>query len=87
MPSIEVPIIRVECPMTKREHAPRTSKKLGNIGSPDQAAPAGPWTDEEMAAAKPLPLPTVNPPAEVSESGVPHAGKGKTKPGGRPEGK
>jgi hypothetical protein len=39
-----------------------------------------------MAAAKPIPLPTVEPtPRVVDEAGVPHAGKGEAKAGGRPE--
>jgi hypothetical protein len=46
---------------------------------------ARPWTDEEMAAAKPLPLPTVDSAAKIRTPGVPHTGKGETKPPGRPD--
>jgi hypothetical protein len=68
--------------MTKNK---RTSSESGNAKSVDSPGPARPWTDEEMAAAKPLPLPTINPPEKTGTSGVAHAGKGGTKPAGRPE--
>jgi hypothetical protein len=56
-----------------------------NARSPKTSEPARPWTDEEMAAAEPLPLPTVDPSAQVHTAGVPYAGKGETKPAGKPE--
>ena len=59
--------------------------KAGNVRSPEEPGQARPWTEEEMAGAKPLPLPTVNEAAKVPTSGVPHAGKGETKPAGKPE--
>ena len=75
--------------MTKsRKHgsAPGAPNETGNVGSAENLQPARPWTDEEMAAAKPIPLPTVEPtPRVVGVAGVPDAGKGETKAGGRPE--
>jgi hypothetical protein len=59
--------------------------EAGNAGSAENTAPARPWTAEEMAAAKPYPLPTVDTVATGRTSGVPHAGKGETEPAGRPE--
>ena len=62
----------------------------GNESSPAQEGPARPWTAEEMADARPLPLPDgggVKPQGADPTSGVPHAGEGMTAPGGRPEGK
>jgi len=56
----------------------------GNASSPEDRGKTRPWTDEEMASAEPLPLPTVDP-ANVREPGCLHAGKGNTKPPGRPE--
>ena len=86
MPFIEPPVVKVEWLMTKRKPAASAPSKAGNVNSADSPAPARPWTDEEMGAAKPLPLPTVDSPVAGRQSGVPHAGKGETKPGGRPEG-
>jgi hypothetical protein len=63
----------------------------GNTSSADNLTPARPWTEEEMAAAKPLPLPTVDTVPAVDSAptvrppGLPYAGKGETKPAGRPE--
>ena len=61
--------------------------ETGNTSSADNLGRTRPWTKEEMDAAKPLPLPTVDADAapDVHTSGVPHAGKGETKPAGRPE--
>lgn len=70
---------------TKDKHAASKTSEVGNARSAESAGLARPWTDEEMAAAKPLPLPMVDPPAKVGVSGVVHAGKGETKPAGRPE--
>jgi hypothetical protein len=61
---------------------PNAGGNVSSSGAPEQSRP---WTDEEMAAAKPIPLPTGDTAPTVSISGVPHTGKGKTKPAGRPE--
>jgi hypothetical protein len=58
--------------------------RAGNKKSAESPGPARPWTEEEMANAKPLPMPTVDSP-KAPVSGVPHAGKGETKPAGKPE--
>jgi hypothetical protein len=50
--------------MTKRQGAQGAPNKAGKAGSAENAGPARPWTDEEMAEAKPLPLPTVDPTAK-----------------------
>jgi hypothetical protein len=71
--------------MSKRKRAVRTPSEGGNARSAHTQGQARPWTDEEMAAAKPVPLPTVNAPEKARTSGVVHAGKGETKPAGRPE--
>ena len=71
--------------MTKRKSAAHVPIEAGNACSADDPRQARPWTDEEMAAAKPLPLPTVDPTAWVGVASVPHAGKGQTKAAGRPE--
>jgi len=71
--------------MTRRKDAAGSSSQAGNVGSEVDPGPARPWTDEEMAASKPLPLPTVEPTEKGRPAGVPHAGTGKTKPAGRPE--
>ena len=69
--------------MTKKSRSPDES---GNTRSSDTPGSARSWTEEEMAAAKPLPLPTVNDDAaSVGMEGVPHVGTGDTKPGGPPE--
>jgi hypothetical protein len=68
---------------SRKEGAPG---ETGNVSSAKDIEPAHPWTADEMAAAKPIPLPTVEPtPQVVGVAGVPHAGKGETKAGGRPE--
>ena len=69
--------------MSKRKSAADAPGEAGNTSSPGDPSQARPWTDEEMAAAKPLPLPTVDPTTSVAS--VQHAGKGQTKPAGRPE--
>ena len=68
--------------------AKRPGNRSGNTGSSPTAGPVRPWTDEEMAAAKPFPLPTVDPDQAKKRTvaGVPHAGNGETTPGGHPEG-
>ena len=74
--------------MTKRPRAAGTPSKDGNVRSKDSVAPPRPWTKEEMHAAKPLPLPTVEPQTKAAAPGVPHSGKkGQTEPGGQPEGR
>jgi hypothetical protein len=70
---------------SKRGGNAGTPIKAGNACSADSPEAARPWTDEEMAAAKPLPLPTVDPVTKVGTPGVPYAGEGETKPAGRPE--
>jgi hypothetical protein len=70
---------------SKRDDAAGTGSEAGNESSANNPELARPWTDEEMAAAKPLPLPTVDTVAKVRTPGVPYAGKGETKPAGRPE--
>jgi hypothetical protein len=70
---------------SKRDDAVGTGSEAGNASSTDKPGLARPWTDEEMAAAKPLPLPTVDTVPKVRTPGVPYAGKGETKPAGRPE--
>ena len=70
---------------SKRDDAAGAPGEPGNASSSDSPGPARPWTDEEMAAAKPLPLPTVDTEAKARTPGVPYAGKGETKPSGPPE--
>jgi len=63
-----------------------TSEESGNIGSTENTGPSRPWTDDEMASSKPIPLPTVEPTEHINNvTGILHSGKGKTKAGGRPE--
>ena len=69
----------------KGKDAASTPSDAGSASSAADLGPARPWTDEEMAAAKPLPLPTGDIVPPGLSSGVPHAGKGETKPAGRPE--
>jgi hypothetical protein len=71
----------------KHQSAPGAPDETGNVSSAENSEPAHTWTDEEMAASKPIPLPTVEstPPQVVGVAGVPHVGKGETKAGGRPE--
>jgi hypothetical protein len=71
--------------MSERKSAADSHGKAGNIRSADKPKQARPWTEEEMAAAKPLPLPTVDPTVAAGSASVPNAGKGQTKPAGRPE--
>ena len=71
--------------MSEPQKAVDAPSKAGNTYSVDDPRQARPWTDEEMAAAKPLPLPTVDPTAGVGVGSVPYAGKGQTKAAGRPE--
>jgi hypothetical protein len=72
--------------MTKRRSsAADATSEAGSTSSADKPRPARPWTDEEMAAAKPLPLPTVDPTAPVGTGGVSHSGRGETRAAGRPE--
>jgi hypothetical protein len=71
--------------MTKRKSAAGAPSEAGNARSADDPSQARPWTDEEMAAAKPFPLPTVDPTPRVDSASIPHTGKGQTKPAGRPE--
>lgn len=61
--------------------------QTGNTSSEgNRADQARPWTAEEMAGAKPLPLPTVDTQFEGRTVAISHAGKGETKPAGRPNG-
>jgi len=62
-----------------------TPNESENARSPKTSEPVRPWTNEEMAAAEPLPLPTVEPSVQVRTTGVPYAGKGETKPAGKPQ--
>lgn len=71
--------------MQKPDDAAGASSASGNASSADNAGQVRPWTDDEMAASKPLPLPTVDPAPKVVSPGVPHTGKGETKPAGPPE--
>jgi hypothetical protein len=71
--------------MTKRKEPVSPAVGAGNASSPKNPGQARPWTDDEMRAAKPLPLPTVGPTTKVPARGVPHAGKGETNPAGQPE--
>jgi hypothetical protein len=71
--------------MTKHKSATGGNSKAGNVSSVDKPGPVRPWTDEEMAEAKPLPIPTVDPTAWVGVASVSHTGIGKTKAAGRPE--
>jgi hypothetical protein len=57
--------------------APIEAGNTSSAGNPGELA--RPWTDEEMAAAKPFPLP------KVRTLGVPYVGKGETKPAGQPK--
>ena len=57
--------------MTKRRSsAADATSEAGSTSSADKPRPARPWTDEEMAAAKPLPLPTVDPTAPFGTGGA-----------------
>ncbi len=56
-----------------------------NAASDENSEPPRPWTAEEMAAAKPLPLPEVGPASPATGPGVPHVGRGETLPSGRPD--
>jgi len=70
----------------KHQNAQGEPEETGNVSSKENTEPARPWTDEEMAASKPIPLPTVEPtPRDAGLAGVPHVGKGQTKEGGSPE--
>ena len=69
----------------RSDDAAGASSEAGNASSSDKSELARPWTDEEMAAATPLPLPTVDTVPKVRTPGVPYAGKGEIKPAGRPE--
>jgi hypothetical protein len=60
-------------------------RAAGNMGSADDPGKARPWTDEEMAAAKPFPLPTLDAEGHAGVASITHAGKGQTKAAGRPE--
>jgi hypothetical protein len=73
--------------MTKRRSSggPDVASEARNASSPDNPRTGRPWTDEEMAEAKPLPLPTVDPTARVGMGGVSHSGRGETTAAGRPE--
>ena len=70
---------------TKPESVAGAPSDAGNTSSTDELGTARPWTDEEMATAKPIPLPTVDAPPAPGQAGAPHAGQGETKPAGRPE--
>jgi len=70
---------------TKRNDAGDADKKADNASSPAQPGAARPWTEEEMAAAKPLPVPTVDAAEAPRTAGLPYVGRGKTKPAGQPE--
>jgi hypothetical protein len=73
--------------MTKRPHVTGAASKAGNTRSKETEVVPRPWTTEEMEAAKPLPLPTVEAPAtKAPPDGRPHIGKGEATPGGRPDG-
>lgn len=73
--------------MTKRPHVAGVPSKAGNTRSKETGVAPRPWTKEEMEAAKPLPVPTVEAPATKAPSeGRPHFGKGNTTPGGHPDG-
>jgi hypothetical protein len=73
--------------MAKRPHVAGAPSKAGNARSKETGVAPRPWTTEEMKAAKPLPLPTVEVPATKAPSdGRPHVGKGESTPGGRPDG-
>jgi len=69
----------------RRSSAADATSEAGNASSADNPRAARPWTDEEMAAAKPLPLPTIDPTARVDLGGVAHSGRGETTAAGRPE--
>ena len=71
---------------TKHQSVSGTPDETGIVSSAENIEPEHPWTDEEMAAAKPIPLPTVEPtPRVVGVASVPHAGKGETIAGGLPD--
>jgi hypothetical protein len=73
--------------MSKRPHVGGGPSKAGNTRSKETGAAPRPWTKEEMEAAKPLPLPTVEASRTKAPSGgTPHIGKGEATPGGRPDG-
>ncbi len=71
--------------MAERNNKAIATPSPENVGSIESPGIAPPWTDEEMAAARPLPLPTVGPVVPSGESSVPHSGRGDTKPAGLPE--
>lgn len=58
----------------------------GNAGSVADASPPRAWTAEEMAAARPLPLPAPTSGADDQAiAGTPHVGRGQVAPAGQPE--
>jgi hypothetical protein len=71
--------------MAKRKGTAETPGGAGNVRSVDNPGQTRAWTAEEMAEAKPMPVPTVNDPSAAGTAGVPHAGKGQTNAAGKPE--
>ena len=71
--------------MSKRKSTAGGPSEAGNAGSEVDTKQARPWTDQEMAAAKPLPLPTTGHIEADGVASVSHAGQGQTAVGGRPE--
>jgi hypothetical protein len=75
----------------KRKRTGKGDSSMNSTGEPENSSSqeasetARPWTDEEMAAAKPLPLPSVESVPVAPTRGVPYSGKGDAKPGGKPE--
>jgi hypothetical protein len=63
----------------------KSHREPGNAGSPASVEQPRPWTDDEMAAAKPLPMPKVEGTQRGVATGVPHLGKGESTPAGRPQ--
>jgi hypothetical protein len=64
--------------VTKGDGAAGLPGNAGNASSTDDRSPARPWTAEEMAAAKPLPLPTVEPAARAGVTRDSHGGNAST---------
>jgi hypothetical protein len=70
---------------TGRQRSAGVPDKEKNVRAPETVEPPRPWTEEEMARAKPLPVPTVNAAPGAHAPGLPYTGMGEVKPAGRPE--
>jgi hypothetical protein len=70
---------------SKQDQASGTPSVPGNVSSPGTSEQPQPWSKEDMAVAKPLPLPTVAIMPNGGMFGNTKSGKGETIAGGHPE--